>query len=246
MSYRELSDPFVASAIEANRQLYVRLKTVDDTFYRPHQVGAGGDVTHGIDQIAEDIFVDQLHAFGQIYSEESGLIGSGERMIYLDPLDGSDNFLSHFPYYGTSVAIESENGVEAGIVANLATGKLFVKKGSLFLKGDLETGMFAPVIANPHPKIGIFERAYRSYENADRLKRAKIKYRVPGAVALSLAMAKYVDFVLFEGDMRAFDVKAGLYMCEGLYQHKTNDLTIICHHEKSFKRLLQLFSEDER
>jgi myo-inositol-1(or 4)-monophosphatase len=209
------------------------------------QKGAGGDMTHGIDQLTEDIFVQYLNKFGKISSEESGMIGEGENLIILDPLDGSDNFLSGFPYYGTSIALENKDGnILAGIVTNLATGKIYIKTKDKFIATNLLTGEMYKIGVHAAPKIGIFERAYRSFESVNKLKYAKIKYRVPGAVALSLALAHEVSFVIMEGKLREFDVKAGLFMCEDLYQHKTNDLTIICHQENIFNQLKQILLED--
>ncbi len=239
-------EAFIDAVVEANREIYRLLKTPPENLFQPLQKGAGGDITHGIDQVAEDIFVRRLKRFGKIKSEESGLIGDGEYMITLDPLDGSDNFLSGFPYYGSSVAIENTNGdVEVGIVTNLAQGRIYIKRAENFFCADLVTLQQLAQVHYPDPKIGIFERAYCSFENADRLKKAAIKYRIPGAIALSLALAREVAFVILEGEMRTFDVKAGLFMCEDLYQHKTNDLTIICHQEKMFNRLKQILLEDK-
>jgi myo-inositol-1(or 4)-monophosphatase len=237
-------EPFVEAAIAANRRIYDLLLKPEASLYEAMQRGAGGDMTYGIDQMAEDIFVSHLSSYGRIFSEESGMIGEGENTIFLDPLDGSDNFLSHFPYFGTSVALEGSEGVECGIICNLANGMIFIKRRDYFVKGLLHTDSFSPVVRNRDPKIGIFERAYRSFENANKLKAAKIKYRVPGAVALSLALSHEVSFVLMEGEMRAFDIKAGLFMCEDLYQLKHKDLTIICQHEKMFERLRQIFLQD--
>lgn len=237
-------DSFVTATIAANRRIHDLLHRPEANLYEALQEGAGGDITHGIDQLAEDIFVEHIGQFGRIYSEESGMIGEGEKTIFLDPLDGSDNFLSHFPYFGTSVALEGEEGVECGIICNLANGTLFVKTREYFVRGLLHADTFSSVQRNKNPKIGIFERAYRSFENANRLKAEKIKYRVPGAVALSLALSHDVSFVLMEGEMRAFDINAGLFMCEDLYQLKHKDLTIICQHEKMFERLRQIFLQD--
>ncbi len=238
-------DLFIASAVEANREIYALVQNPSEMLYTPLQKGAGGDVTHGIDQVAEDIFVAHLKGFGKILSEESGEIGTGEKTIYLDPLDGSDNFLSRFPYFGTSVALEGADGVESAVICNLATGRIWLKNRKAFLEGDLQTMDLRPVVSNPDPKIGVFERAYRSFTYAERLKKAKIKYRVPGAMALSLALARDLSFLLMEGELRDYDVKAGLFMCEDLYQHKHKDLTIICQHENSFMQLKKIVLEDE-
>ncbi len=238
-------DLFLEAAVEANREIYALVQDPTEMLYTPLQRGAGGDVTHGIDQVAEDIFAAHLGGFGKILSEESGEIGTGDKTIYLDPLDGSDNFLSRFPFYGTSAALEGASGVESAVICNLATGKLYLKNRKMFVTGNLQTQSYTSVVPNPNPKIGLFERAYRSFTYADRLKKAKIKYRVPGAMALSLALAHDVDFIIMEGKLRDFDVKAGLFMCEDLYQHKHNDLTIICQHENSFMQLKKIVLEDE-
>lgn len=238
-------DRFLRAALAANREIYALVQEPTQMLYMPLQRGAGGDVTHGIDQVAEDIFAAHLKPFGKILSEESGTIGEGEKTIYLDPLDGSDNFLSRFPFYGTSVALEGPEGIESALISNLATGLFWIKNRKAFLTGNLQTETCRPVVGNPDPKIGIFERAYRSFTYAERLKKAKIKYRVPGAMALSLALAHDVDFILMEGELRDFDVKAGLFMCEDLYQHKHKDLTIICQHENSFMQLKKIVLEDE-
>jgi len=246
ISQKNRCDAFVKAAVKANQEVYQMVKNPDSSLYEALQQGAGGDITHGIDQFSEDIFVRHLGKFGRINSEESGMIGTGSDLISLDPLDGSDNFLSGLPYYGTSVAWEDETGkMVAGIVTNLATGSIYIKTETDFVRGDLEHMEMQPVSLREHPTVGIYERVYRSFENVNKLKKARVKYRSPGAIALSLALARDVSFMIMEGQLRDFDVKAGLFMCEDLYQHKTNDLTLICHQEKIFKRLKTILFEDE-
>ncbi len=211
-----------------------------------HNRGAGGDVSSGADLEAEAIFLRHLSPFGTIDSEESGRIGRGENKIYLDPLDGSDNFLSGLPYYGSSVALEKGGRVVAGVVANLADGTYTLKTKNRFVRGVLGKSEEREVRLSDHARVGIFERGYRSRIYADRLKKAKIKYRILGAVALSLSYAHSVRFVLFEGKMRSFDIKAGLYMCEDLYCHISEDLTIICHNREDFTYLKEIVLEDEQ
>ena len=183
---------------------------------------------------------------GIVDSEESGARGSGGDRIYLDPLDGSDNFLSGLPYYGSSIALEREGRVRVGIVANLAVGTYFLKRDDLFVQGSLLKRETHPVTYNRAASVGIFERGYRSQKYAKRLQNRKIKYRIPGAVALSLAYAHAVRFLLFEGPMRPYDVKAGLFMCEDLYRYNSEDLTLICHNRDDFLYFKELLLEDER
>ncbi len=190
-----------------------------------------------IDIMAENIFVKYLSKFGEIFSEESGLIGQGDYRIILDPIDGSDNFLSQIPYFGSSVALEKEGEVLAGIICNFANGDVFIKSDRYFKVGKLDKKDFSDVVNNPCSAVGIFERAYRSTNYAKKLYDAEIKYRIPGASALSFAYAHRVEFVIFEGNIRAFDSKAGLFMCENLYKYEYNDLTLICKDLKQFQYL---------
>ena len=246
MSRKSRFDAFIDAAVKANQEVYRAIKNPDSSLYEALQQGVGGDMTHGIDQFSESIFVRHLGKFGRISSEESGMIGIGDDLISLDPLDGSDNFLSGLPYYGTSVAWEDETGkTVAGIVTNLATGTIYIKTEIDFVYGDLVSMKMQPVLLRQYSTIGIFERVYRSFENVNKLKKFNIKYRSPGAIALSLALARDVSFVIMEGQLRDFDVKAGLFMCEGLYQHKTNNLTLICHQANIFERLKTILFEDE-
>ncbi len=213
---------------------------MDPLYFKSGSVGAGGDVSFGIDMVAEEIFVKHLERFGCIDSEECGLMGSGEYKITIDPIDGSDNFRSNFPYFGSSVALEKDGDVKVAIVTNLADGTLFLKTKTSFKRRKIDSDVFFDIKSNPYASVGIFERAYRSKKYADKLKNSGLKYRSPGAVALSLAYTNQVQFFVYEGEMRSYDVKAGLFMCQGLYQHKEKDLTIICQQSNHFEKLKKL------
>ena len=203
-------------------------------------VGAGGDMSIGMDLIAEEIFIKHLEKFGRIDSEECGLSGEGEYKIILDPLDGSDNFKSQFPYFGSSVALEKEGDVQVGIIANLANGTLFLKTKTSFQFTKLEAIKFCNILPNPYASIGTFERAYRSNKYVKKLKNSGYKYRAAGAVALSLAYTNQLQFFIYEGEMRSYDSVAGLFMCKELYQHKEKDLTLICSQLNHFENLKKI------
>lgn len=194
--------------------------------------------------MAEKIFIKHLGSFGRIDSEESGEIGKGAYRIVLDPIDGSDNFLSQLPYFGSSVALEKEGEVLAGIICNFANGDIFIKSKTYFRVGNLEKNDFEDVVNNPCSSLGIFERAYLSKIYAKKLFDAQIKYRIPGAAALSFTYAHRVDFVIFEGKVREFDSKAGLFMCENLYKYEYNDLLLICKDLKQFNFLKNILLGD--
>ncbi len=229
----------------ANQEIYKKLNSGFKTTYcNSYGEGVGGDISKEIDLIAERIFVDKLSPFGKIISEEGGDIGEGEAIIWLDPIDGSDNIISQIPYYGSSVALEIDRDVKVGVVCNFANGDIFVKSDSEFKVAKLDRLEFSDVVKNSCSSVGIFERAYLSKIYAKRLHKKKIKYRMPGAIALSLAYGHYVDFVIFEDKLREFDIKAGMKMCENLYKYQYNDLTLICKDEDKFLHYKKILLED--
>jgi len=210
---------FIKACIAANEEISIALKDgFDASWFEKTEVGAGGDVSSKLDLFAEEIFVKHLGAFGQIESEESGIIGTGNDKIIIDPIDGSANALSGFPYYGTSVAkINAQGILDAAIVCNLTNGDIFVKSDSTAAKqGKLFTNNFTDVMSVPDTEIGLFEKAYANHELVAALGKEKLKFRSPGAIALSLAYARSVNYVLFMGEFRIYDFAAGLALCEGL------------------------------
>jgi myo-inositol-1(or 4)-monophosphatase len=232
---------FIESVICANKEIIELLENgSDENFYQSCSLGAGGDISSKIDLLAEEIFVKHLRSFGNIYSEECGFIDNKKRDdIIIDPIDGSDNFASNLPYYGTSVALKRDGKIICGIVVNLANSEIFIKDEKSFKRANLKNMQFKIVEKNCYSKLGLFERTYCSKGTPEFMRRYGIKYRSPGAFALSLAYAHDVDFVLYEGKMREYDIAAGLFMCEDLYVKKTDDLLLVSKNKEIFDKILQ-------
>ena len=91
---------FIEAVILANKELYTYLNkslSLNDYIYT-NIIGFGGDNSLKIDLIAENIFIKYLEKFGNIHSEECGLLSiNKEFTIVIDPLDGSNNFYSNLP-----------------------------------------------------------------------------------------------------------------------------------------------------
>ena len=96
---------FIEAVILANKELHTYITknlSLNDYEYS-NTIGFGGDNSLKMDLIAENIFIKYLEDFGNIYSEECGLRNTNkECTIIIDPLDGSNNFYSNLPYFGTS------------------------------------------------------------------------------------------------------------------------------------------------
>jgi len=223
-------DPFVKACISANEEIAKAIESgFDASWFEKTEVGAGGDVSSRLDLFAESVFVKYLSSFGFIESEESGIIGEGEAHIIIDPVDGSSNALSCFPYYGTSVARVNAQGVlDAAVVCNLANGDIFIKTPETsLLQGKLFTSQLHEPQNVPNAEIGLFEKAYANPKLVAQLDVSGLKFRAPGAIALSLAYAHNVNFVLFVGPFRIYDFAAGLALCEGLEVVVEQDYVIV-------------------
>nr|QGT50213.1 inositol monophosphatase [uncultured Helicobacter sp.] len=257
---------FVKNASLATQKIIHTLKNMTPDLYVYHQKGAGGDVSIGADLVSEKIYMDFLLPLAHIDSEESGRIPSPSQTqdtIILDPLDGSDNFLSHIPYYGSSLALCDEMGnVKESVVFNFCTGEGIArihqsKKCFRFcideiLKGDFAANLLAlqqkdhfseSVLGNV--KCGIFEKAYANPHFAHLLYENKIKFRSLGASALSIANAHRANFMLFLGNIRAFDSKAGIFLCEDLHHKHTADYLLISRDKHIFDMIHQLLLKEQ-
>ena len=79
-----------------------------------------------VDLIADEVALRTLLGAGyRVLSEESGVSGSGEFTVVVDPIDGSTNCDRGVPFYATSLAVMRDDELIAGLVMNQATGTVF-------------------------------------------------------------------------------------------------------------------------
>jgi myo-inositol-1(or 4)-monophosphatase len=237
--------PFYEACILACEELYALFHYTElkSLFHKTGQIGAGGDESSGLDLAAEKILVRHLSPFGQIISEESGVIGEEEgRKVIIDPLDGSSNALSRFPYYGVSIAhTDAEGNLHDALVCNLANGDIFFlnQKGLLRQTKIGIEEIFDP-LTTPEPEIGLFEKSYDNPKIVYALSKKGYKFRSPGAVALSLAYSRNATFFLFVGKYREYDFKAGLALCRGMTIIKEDNFVVVSKDEKLANEIANL------
>ncbi|MDD3025490.1 MAG: hypothetical protein PHY49_02850 [Aliarcobacter skirrowii] len=236
------------AVIKANIEVlnYLKNSLKKDDFIYTNQIGFGGDNSLKIDIIFENIFIEHLKEFGNIFSEECGLKDFKKDITFIiDPLDGSNNFFSNLPYYGTSVAIKRGEEIIGGFVANLALETLvyrFLDDEVVYL--SLNSNKELKNRINNSSKIAVFERGYKYPDICKILNDKNIKFRVLGATAISLANARDYDFVLFMGELRAFDIDAAMYICKDLYKIVKNNLIFITKSKdcfNDFKEIIKHF-----
>lgn len=243
-SYKE---EFIEAVKLSNKELhtYINNHITTQDFEYSDTIGFGGDNSLKIDLIAEDIFIKHLEKFGNIFSEECGLkTANKEFTIIIDPLDGSNNFYSNLPYYGTSIALQKDNETIAGFVTNLVTGvityRAFDDEVRFFSIIEMKDKCF---FHKQKSKISVFERAYEYPKICQDLNIQKIKFRCLGAVALSLSDANNYNFVLYAGNIRDFDILAALYICKDLYIYKTEKILLISKDEVKFSLIKEIIKE---
>lgn len=241
-----MQEAFIQSSLEACKELFYLLQNApSQNLYELSQEGFGGDISAEVDLLAEQLFIKKLSKFGRIISEEIGFVGSGEYDIIIDPIDGSKNFLSNFPYYGASIALKKGSQTLVGIICNLANGDIFLKTNTFFHRAKIYDLNFKNYHVHTHSKVGIVEKLDQSQNFLNKLIQNKIKFRSPGAIALSLAYAREVEFVAFMGVTRDFDVAAGMLMCQDLHCYIDEKTVIISKDSDVFKRLHRLYFEEK-
>ncbi len=244
-----MREKFLQSALAANQEIYQSIQNgFREEWREAHTIGAGGDISSGFDLFCEATFVKHLQEFGRIESEESGEIGEGENTLIIDPLDGSSNADSNFPYYGSSVALLNADSIlEAALICNFANGDIFYKFANSALKfGNMNRQGYIEEKTVTKPKIGLFERGYAYGHLSAQMHAEGLKYRTPGAVALSLAYAHRVNFVVYKGNIRVYDFAAGLAFCEDLKVSISQDYVIVTHSNEQLEQLEKIMREETK
>jgi myo-inositol-1(or 4)-monophosphatase len=237
---------FIQASLLAAQEVASLIKEGNDSLFALHEQGFGGDISNGVDLKAEAICFKHLSPFGSVFSEESGWMSpESSTNIFLDPIDGSDNFVSRLPYYGISIARVTEGKTTEAVVCNLANGEVFIRTEDEYYSIMLH----APenkieIVTNASAKIGLFEKGPEHPELVKKLMDKKLKFRSPGALALSLAYAPYVKYVLFLGTMRPYDIQAGLYLSKHLYVIN-DDRYILISADKELFEQIRLIVEKE-
>lgn len=137
---------FLDACLNANLQIRKYLNNIPQNDLKLcSKLGYDKNQGYELDLKCEQIFIKYLSCFGQIFSEESGLIGKASpKQMILDPLDGSSNFVSKIPFYGTSIALMEKIRQKVLLFAILS-----VKKFLLLITIKLLNPIFP--IQNTHP-----------------------------------------------------------------------------------------------
>ncbi|HEY3295975.1 MAG TPA: inositol monophosphatase family protein [bacterium] len=193
-----------------------------------HEKGKG-DLVTAADVASEEVITDFLKREmpeAAIVSEEGhGQDGNGP-VWYVDPLDGTTNFVQQFPVFAVSIGMaqtadRTDAKLRCGVVYNPVTGDLFYGSkgkgsyhGDLPLKGSPKTDLGDLVVATGFPRRYVDELASYLKEFAAIFPEVR-GIRRAGSAALDLCWTAQAIFDGFwEHRLSPWDVAAGALIVE--------------------------------
>ncbi len=126
------------------------------------------DIVTRADYDSESLIIEKLQAeypdYGIVTEESPDIEGKSGYCWYIDPLDGTSNFITGNPYFAVSIGLAFENEIILGVVFNPISNELFyAEKGkgaylnmeeiSVSGRGDLSGSFVALAYAAREDKI---------------------------------------------------------------------------------------------
>lgn len=183
---------------------------------------ARNDLVSQADREAEAAIIDELQArtpkFG-IVAEETGGQAQGAATWYIDPLDGTTNFLHGIPQFAISIGLAREGQVIAGVIYNPGNDELYMaEKGAgaflndtrLRVSGRLQLHDCVIACGLPHIGRGDFEQS-RNEMAALQPKVAGLRRFGAASLDMAFVAAGRLDGY-WERNLQPWDVAAGIIM----------------------------------
>jgi myo-inositol-1(or 4)-monophosphatase len=215
-----LMNVMTAAALKAGRGLKRDFGEVENLQV---SVKGPGDFVSAADRKAEKILHEELARARPGYGfvmEESGRIDGPDKSHswFIDPLDGTTNFLHGLPLFAISIALAREGQIVAGLVHNPATGDMFIaQKGqgayqnNRRLRVAARRDMAGTLIGCGIPHLGKANEHPRFVADLAAVMGKAGNLRRLGAAALDLcfvAAGCYDGF--WERNLQAWDIAAGI------------------------------------
>ncbi|WP_026608218.1 inositol monophosphatase family protein [Methylocapsa acidiphila] len=217
-----LMNVMTAAALKAGRGLKRDFGEVENLQV---SVKGPGDFVSAADKKAEKILQEELAkarpGYGFVLEESGEIEGSDKSHTwFIDPLDGTTNFLHGLPIFAISIGLAREGQIVAGLVYNPATDDMFVAEkgqGAYYnnrrLRVAARKDMADTLIGCGVPHLGKAKEHPRfKAELAEVMARAGNIRRL-GAAALDLcfvAAGNYDGF--WERNLQPWDMAAGIIM----------------------------------
>jgi myo-inositol-1(or 4)-monophosphatase len=196
--------------------------------------GGYHDLVTEADRIAEQMITKQIFRTfpdSTILGEESGQQGKGDFLWYVDPIDGTNNFISGIPLFCVSIAVSYQGQMLAGVVFEPVRNELITASlDGAFLNGipihsSGVTSDAAALLLSSFPYEGgqATPKDFEYYETIISRFRA---VRRLGSTALELAyVASGRADITFQTNANPWDVAAGMFLVHqagGIYSIPEN------------------------
>ena len=190
---------------------------------KTHYKTSISDVVSAADHAAEDLVVARLADA----RPEDGLIGEeghaqpGERTWYIDPVDGTYNFLSGIPYWCSAVGLVDADGPVAGAVYYPAMDELWV--GGRDRPTTLNGVPVAPLVDRPLGEVSVATYFHPRYTQ-DAARAASWRSAASEAAAVRMLGSASVDLsgvasgrlgVFLQGNLKPWDWYPGIALVLG-------------------------------
>lgn len=159
----------------------------------------------------------------RIVSEEEGVTNRGKHKYewFVDPLDGTNNFVRQMPLFCVSIGMAMEGELQLGIIYAPILGQLFTatKGGGAYYNGNLI--QVAETSRMDHAVVGIsrfFSEEYQQHLQFSELARTFVEVRAVrslGSAALEMAYVARGNFDLYlSKGIKSWDSAAGQILVE--------------------------------
>jgi myo-inositol-1(or 4)-monophosphatase len=217
-----LMNVMTAAAIKAGRGLKRDFGEVENLQV---SVKGPGDFVSAADRKAEKTIYEELAKARPGYGfvlEESGEIEGADKSHtwFIDPLDGTTNFLHGLPIFAISIALAREGQIVAGLVYNPANDDMFIaEKGqgaylnNRRLRVAARRDMADALIGCGVPHIGKAKEHPRFKAELASVMAKAGNIRRLGAAALDLCLVAAGNYDGFwERNLQSWDIAAGIIM----------------------------------
>lgn len=181
------------------------------------------DIVTEYDKRSEEIIVDKIlsaHPDSTVLGEEGGEQGSGKVKWFIDPIDGTMNFATHFPFFCVSIGAAVDNQMIAGVIFDPIRNELFsatlagafCNDQAIQARGNRTEAESNIITSFPFIRESLTENDGKVYE--DIVDRFRSTRRI-GSAALELAyVAAGRADVVMATQTNAWDVAAGICLVE--------------------------------
>jgi myo-inositol-1(or 4)-monophosphatase len=167
----------------------------------------------------DQIIGEEQYAREPSKSQDSGNNNS-QRRWFIDPIDGTMNFVRNIPGWCVSIACQDANGLRLAVIADLMNHEIFTaaRGNGAFLNNIKIDAVQPSSVFNETIYGGFIEQGKTEFTRARRSKinnQLTCMNRSLGSAALSLAYtaAGRFDSTYFECPIYDWDIAAGLLIC---------------------------------